>query len=130
MKKFICVIAAALCMSIFPFTSLGAGVSASAEGESVGALKARIAELETDLAKMRQLREENKLLRRQLRKVRTELFDLQASSNAAPKKAGSPEIPDAEAKINAEEKKILETEKEIKEKSKREPETIWEWLTL
>ena len=123
-------------MSIFPFASLGAGVSASVEGESIGALKARIAELESDLAKMSQLREENKLLRRQLRKVRTELFDLQASSNSAPsasaspKKAGSPETPDAEAKINAEEKKILETEKEIKEKSKRGSDTFWDWLTL
>lgn len=126
MKIFTTGVLAVLLATLAPFSLNGQGASGAAELQSVPALKARVAELEADLVKMRQLKEENKRLRRQLRKARAELFDLQARAGSVPQDAAS-QAGDS-AKIDAEKKKILEAENEAKEKSKGKSDSFWDWL--
>ena len=59
MKIFTTGVLAVLLATLAPFSLHGQGASGSAELQDAPALKARVAELEADLVKMRQLKEEN-----------------------------------------------------------------------
>ena len=92
--------------------------SVAIENMSVEQLRARVKTLETELVGYASLKEENKRLRIQLRKMRTQMYDAQATKDSQENKASAEE---------KSEDKASEAEKTIPKK--REEQTFWEWFT-
>ena len=86
--------------------------------ESAEELRAQIAKMESD---MQSLREENRRLRKNLRKVRTQLFELQQATGTSDG--------DSIGKTQAE--KVVEEDlnKNARKVPKKKEQTFWDWFT-
>ncbi len=86
------------------------------EEMSVEELRTRVMELEKQSVKIKLLKEENRRLRLNLRKVRMQMYEGKK--------------PFTSTKSALENKKNSKKEDDLqKENSNKEPETLWEWIT-
>ena len=92
--------------------------SVAIENMSVEQLRARVKTLETELVGYASLKEENKRLRIQLRKMRTQMYDAQATKDSQKDKTSAEEKSEVE---DSEAEKIIP--------KKRKEQTFWEWFT-
>ncbi|MBE6414125.1 MAG: hypothetical protein E7035_06205 [Verrucomicrobiaceae bacterium] len=92
--------------------------SVAIENMSVEQLRARVKTLEAELIGYVSLKEENKRLRIQLRKMRMQMYDAQATKDFQKNKTSEEE---------KSEDKDSEAEKIIPQK--RKEQTFWEWFT-
>lgn len=92
--------------------------SVAIENMSVEQLRARVKTLETELVGYASLMEENKRLRIQLRKMRTQMYDAQATKDSQKDKTSAEEKSEVE---DSEAEKIIP--------KKRKEQTFWEWFT-
>ena len=92
--------------------------SVAIENMSVEQLRVRVKTLEAELIGYASLKEENKRLRIQLRKMRMQMYDAQATKDSQKNKTSEEE---------KSEDKDSEAEKIIPQK--RKEQTFWEWFT-